>query len=105
MEHLTLAVQKRRQLARKHLPLSLATANIKLLDELEQHLIQAYEAGISQIEGQAWSNQSAMGYAIMAADQIGWSDEQIHQLVKALHNRFDAVSLEQAAEHYRKSPY
>lgn len=54
---------------------------------------------------QQWSNQSALGYAIMAAERLGWSEEQIQQLVRSMQNRFDFKTLEEAAEHYRRSPY
>ena len=54
---------------------------------------------------QQWSNQSALGYAIMAAERLGWSEERIQQLVRSLHNRFDFKTLEEAAEYYRQSAY
>jgi Arc/MetJ-type ribon-helix-helix transcriptional regulator len=52
-----------------------------------------------------WSNQSAFGYAILAAQKKGFTDEQIKDLVRSLHRVFDTVSLEEAAEFYRNSDY
>lgn len=52
-----------------------------------------------------WSNQTCLGYAIMAAEQMGMKEEDIQILVRNMHNRFDFKTLEEAAEHYRKSPY
>ncbi|KHL95406.1 hypothetical protein QW71_12920 [Paenibacillus sp. IHB B 3415] len=54
---------------------------------------------------QGWSNQSAAGYTIIAAEGEGFTEGQIQALVNRLHNRFDMVTLEEAAAHYRKSPY
>lgn len=54
---------------------------------------------------QEWSNQSALGYVIMAAERIGISEADIQRLVSSMHNRFDMKTLEAAAEYYRKSHY
>ncbi|WP_108722220.1 hypothetical protein [Gorillibacterium timonense] len=100
------AAQRRHELAVKFFPAGLMPDQIKLLDEVEQLLIRAYQAGESQaVEVQTWSNQSAFGYAILAAERTGQAPAQIQQLVKALHTIFDRVSLEEAAAHYRRSPY
>jgi hypothetical protein len=54
---------------------------------------------------QEWSNQTCLGYAIMAAEKAGMSEEVIQSLVRAMQNRFDFKTLEEAAEYYRNSPY
>lgn len=93
-------------LEKKYFPNGATTEDIKLLDDVEQLLQRAYQAGAqSSNDVQAWSNQSAFGYAIAASERTGFSDNDIQRLVRALHNRFDMISLEEAAEHYRKSSY
>ena len=52
-----------------------------------------------------WSNQSALGYAIAAAKQVGIEDIDINLIVTAMKRAFDERTLEQAADVYRKSDY
>ena len=52
-----------------------------------------------------WSNQASLGYAILAAKKMGFSDEKIQELVINLHGEFDMKTVEEAAEVYRKSAY
>ncbi|MUG43448.1 hypothetical protein [Paenibacillus woosongensis] len=93
-------------LEKKHFPNGVTPREINLLDDVEQLLQRAYQAGAqSSNDVQAWSNQSAFGYAIMAAERVGFSESDTQRLIRALHNRFDVVSLEKAAEHYRRSSY
>ncbi|WP_036654704.1 hypothetical protein [Paenibacillus wynnii] len=102
------AAQRRRELALKYFPQGMEYGMIALLDEVEQFLIKAYHAGqqaADKLSPQAWSNQTAAGYTIMAAEGAGFTEGQIQALVNRLHNRFDMVTQEEAAAHYRKSPY
>ncbi|MED4602553.1 hypothetical protein P9314_17955 [Paenibacillus validus] len=101
-------VKTRIDLERKHFPQGVAPDAIRLLDDVEQLLSKAYQAGLKAAEQSApqpWSNQSCFGYAIMAAERIGMGEKEIQRLVRAMHNRFDMITLAEAAEHYRKSPY
>ncbi|MEK5070295.1 hypothetical protein [Sporosarcina sp. FSL K6-1508] len=52
-----------------------------------------------------WNNQSALGYAIAAAEQVGIEDIDINLIVSAMKRAFDERTLEQAADIYRKSDY
>ncbi|MFW5437133.1 hypothetical protein [Paenibacillus apiarius] len=52
-----------------------------------------------------WSNQACFGYAILAAERAGLTEEQIRQLAKKMHRVHDEVSVEEAAKHYRESDY
>lgn len=52
-----------------------------------------------------WSNQSALGYVIASAEWAGFSSDEIDTLVMEIKRRFDEVTLEEAAEHYRISEY
>ncbi|WP_339820497.1 hypothetical protein MKZ15_05635 [Paenibacillus sp. FSL R7-0216] len=94
------------ELEKKHFPNGVTPQEIKLLDDVEQLLNRAYSVGTESTGNfQAWSNQSALGYVIAAAERAGFSENDIQRLVRAIHNRFDMVSLEEAPEYYRKSPY
>lgn len=55
--------------------------------------------------GDEWSNQAAFGYAIAAAEQNGMSIEDIQKLVNSMRLEMDNVTLEEAADIYRKSDY
>ena len=52
-----------------------------------------------------WSNNACLGYAILGAKKLGYSEEQIEALVRAIYSGFDWVSIEEAKEVYSKSPY
>jgi len=96
------------QLEQKHFPQGVTPDLIQLLDDVEELLVKAYQVGCQTAEKlvpQAWSNQSAFGYAILAAERVCFPTEQINRLVRSMHNRFDMITLEEAAEAYRKSSY
>lgn len=100
--------QRRRELEQKYFRQGMKPGMIALLDEVEQLLIKAYHAGQQESEKssvQGWNNQSSCGYTIMAAVGKGFTESQIQALVNRLHNHFDMVTLEEAAAHYRNSPY
>jgi len=75
-----------------------------MMDQRSFPLINWYRLEGGEVM-QEWSNQSVLGYVIMAAERIGMSEADIQRLVSSTHNRFDMKTLEEAAEHYRKSPY
>lgn len=91
-------------------------AMFNLRDELEQFsadhkMITIQRSDLESImnhlffSGGEWSNQSAYGYAIAAAEQSGMSVEDIRKLVNAMRLELDNVTLEEAADVYRKSNY
>ncbi|WP_160168722.1 hypothetical protein [Sporolactobacillus terrae] len=49
-----------------------------------------------------WSNDSCLGYMLLAADRIGYDAEQKRQLLGAMYYEFDLKTVEEAAEFYRK---
>jgi len=93
------AVMQRVQLQRDFFPHGVTPNVIKLLDRVQQLLEQSGEPS------QRWSNQTAFGYAILASERIGMPEDEIQRLVRGMHTAFDRYTLEEAAEHYRKSPY
>lgn len=52
-----------------------------------------------------WSNNACLGYALLGANKLGYDDQQINQLVKAITSEFDLKSVEEAKALYNKSSY
>ncbi|HJB22719.1 MAG TPA: hypothetical protein H9946_01080 [Candidatus Jeotgalibaca pullicola] len=52
-----------------------------------------------------WSNYACLGYAIAGAKKLGYDDEKIRELVRAIHGEFDWKSVPEAEEIYRESDY
>lgn len=52
-----------------------------------------------------WSNNASLGYAILGAKKLGYSEEQIGKLIRAIYSEFDWKSVEEAKEVYNRSPY
>lgn len=52
-----------------------------------------------------WSNNACLGYAISGAKKLGYDDEKIRQLVRAIYGEFDWKSVEQAKDDYENSDY
>ncbi|MGI2295111.1 hypothetical protein [Paenibacillus sp. GXUN7292] len=102
------SVKCRVDLHRKHFPNGATSAEIKLLDDVQEVISWAYQAG-REAEGvvspQDSSNNASLGYVIMAAERVGLKQVQIYQMVQWLHRLFDEITLEEAAEHYMQSDY
>lgn len=54
---------------------------------------------------EAWSNNACLGYAILGAKRLGYSEEQTEKLIRAIYSMFDETSIEEARELYERSPY
>lgn len=52
-----------------------------------------------------WSNNAALGYALLAANQIGYSEDEKKILVRTMYRIFDEKSVDEAKDIYNKSPY
>ncbi|MFN7137964.1 MAG: hypothetical protein ACK4UN_01350, partial [Limisphaerales bacterium] len=52
-----------------------------------------------------WSNNACLGYAILGAQKLGYSEEQLGKLVRAIYSEFDRKSIDEAREVYNQSPY
>lgn len=52
-----------------------------------------------------WSNNACQGYAVIAAKELGYSDDDIQKLVRAMYRSFDEKTIEDARAEYEKSPY
>ena len=52
-----------------------------------------------------WSNNACLGYAILGAKKLGYDENQMNQLVRAIYSEFDRKSVEEAIDLYNKSSY
>ncbi|HWL23346.1 MAG TPA: hypothetical protein VNR38_06290 [Ureibacillus sp.] len=52
-----------------------------------------------------WSNNAALGYAILGAQKLGYSEEEIEKLVLAIYSQFDWKTVDEARDVYNKSSY
>lgn len=101
-------VLKRVELEREFFSNGATSDMIRLLDRVQQSMEQAYEAGYQMAEtisAVQWSNNAASGYAIQAAQRLGYTEEQITQLVRAINRQFDFTTIDEAKRAYCESPY
>lgn len=65
-----------------------------------RHLV--WEAQSSENE---WSNNACLGYAILGAKKLKYSENEIEKLIRAIYGEFNWKSVDEAKETYNKSPY
>ncbi|MCZ8510860.1 DUF2239 family protein [Paenibacillus filicis] len=53
----------------------------------------------------SWSNNACLGYTILGAKRLGYSEEQTKELVRAIYGFFDCKTVEEARTVYEQSPY
>jgi len=64
-----------------------------------------YLIGREQSTEGRWSNNACLGYALYGAQKLGYDDEQIGKLLRAIYSEFDWKSVDQAKQVYNESPY
>jgi hypothetical protein len=64
-----------------------------------------YLIGHERSPEREWSNNACLGYAIFGAHKLGYSEEQIKELVRAIYGEFDWKSVEEAKVVYNQSSY
>lgn len=52
-------------------------------------------------EGNDWSNDACLGYAIMGTRRLGYSEEQVFQIVQAIYGMIDESTVEEAKTIYK----
>ena len=52
-----------------------------------------------------WSNNACLGYVILGAKKLGYDDEQIQDLVRAMYVEFDMKTVDEAKDTYNQSSY
>ncbi|MBE0343626.1 hypothetical protein E4V51_25815 [Paenibacillus sp. 28ISP30-2] len=82
--------------------------SIGMLDDIEKRLAEAYKAGYEQssIFGfHEWSNNAAMGYTILAMEQLGYEKVEIQKVINKMYRVFDDTAVLEAREKYNNSDY
>lgn len=101
-------MSQRIEIEKNYFPDGVNATQITMLDDIEKRLAEAYKAGYEQssIFGfHEWSNNAAMGYGIMAMEQLGYERAEIKRVIKGLYRVFDKTTIEQARNHYNTSDY
>lgn len=52
-----------------------------------------------------WSNQAALGYAILAAKELNYNHDEIKKLIGAIYYQFDMKTVDEAKKIYREADY
>lgn len=79
-----------------------------LWEKIESAIYESYQAGYNFAEsltGQPWSNNSCLGYVILGAKRVGYTEDEIQRIVRATNGQFDSVALDEAKNVYNSSPY
>ncbi|KJD47141.1 hypothetical protein [Paenibacillus terrae] len=108
MTQVPFPMSQRIEIERRYFPNGVNAAQINLLDDIEKRLAEAYKAGYEQtsIFGfHEWSNNVAMGYAIMAMERLNFYEKEIKSVIGAMYRVFDEVSVLEAKAHYNSSDY
>lgn len=77
-------------------------------ERIETAIFDSYQAGYNlaeSITGQPWSNNSCLGYVILGAKRVGYTEDEIQRIVRATNGQFDSVTLDEAKDVYNSSPY
>ncbi|TCP24466.1 hypothetical protein EV207_12526 [Scopulibacillus darangshiensis] len=64
-----------------------------------------YLIGQEQSSEGRWSNDACLGYAILAAEKLGYSEKKVQELVVAIYGEFDRKSIGEAKDTYNQSSY
>lgn len=64
-----------------------------------------YFIGQEQSSEGRWNNNACLGYAILGAEKLGYSNDQIDNLVRAIYGEFDMKSVDDAQNTYNQSSY
>lgn len=108
MEDKNLIGVLRRGLEAELFPKGVTTEQIYMLDRVERVLGQAYRAGYQTAQFSAagdWSNNACLGYVILGARRLGYTEEQITEIVRSTNQQFDLKTIDEARRTYETSPY
>lgn len=98
--------ENRIRLEKKYFPNGITLDMIKLLDKVGEMIKAAYLTGLKEGSSeQEWSNQSCIGYAILATEKLKWNESLTKELVRAMYRNFDFVTPDVAADAYQDSIY
>ncbi|GGF86581.1 hypothetical protein [Paenibacillus aceti] len=108
MQDYNLAVVLRMELEDELFPDGMNTEQIKILDRVEQKFNKAYQAGYKDAQlfsSVEWSNNACLGYVILGAKNISYTDKQIASIVHSVYREFDFKTIEEAKQAYERSHY
>ena len=100
--------EARMTLEREYFKGSTPTEPIPLLDRVEELLKEMWTAGYRMAEmagEEPWKNSACLGYAILGAKALGYTDDQIKALTRSMHSQFDRTSVPEATGIYNQSPF
>lgn len=89
-------------------PSGMTTEQIKIMDHVEQSFKKAFKSGFTtgkMIGGEEWSNNACLGYLILGAKRLRYTDDQITRIVRATNGQFDFTTIDEARQAYESSPY
>jgi hypothetical protein len=100
--------KKRRELEQEFFKEGLTSEQIRLLGRVEEMLGKAFQAGYKMAEmfqSEQWSNNACLGYAIIGAKKLKYTEDQTKKLVRSINSEFDFKSIDDAKSVYNNSPY
>ena len=89
-------------------PNGMNTEQIKIMDRVEDSFKKAFKSGFTMgkmIGGEEWSNNACLGYLIIGAQRLGYTENQITEIVRATNGQFDFSTIDEARQVYESSPY
>lgn len=79
-----------------------------MLDRLEEVLAKTYKEGFEASRlyvEQEWSNDACLGYVILGARLLRYTEKQVTDIVRAVDHQFDTIMIDEARVAYKSSPY
>ncbi|KGX85200.1 hypothetical protein [Pontibacillus litoralis] len=90
----------------KKVSLTLSEEGWKRLDELAKgNRSQYLRHLVLEAQSEDWSNDACLGYAMLGMENMGYSERQIQELLRAIKSEFDWKSVEEAKCAYKDSSY
>ncbi|SFB62731.1 hypothetical protein SAMN05216312_12251 [Cohnella sp. OV330] len=108
IDSVSVDLQARHDFQSKFFPDGIPGEQIAMIDFVGQLAASAYRHGIKTgetFQSAEWSNNACLGYAILAAEKIGLSHEQIRNLTRAIHGMYDFKTIGEARDAYEQSPF
>ena len=80
---------------------------VPLLDRVEELLKEMWTAGyhMAEMAEEPWKNSACLGYAILGAKALSYTDDQIKALTRSMYWQFDRTSVHEATGIYDQSPF
>lgn len=77
-----------------------------LIDGVERVAAESFIAGTKETDGYGlWNNNACLGYAMLGAKRLGYTNKQVKDLLRAINSEFDFKTVGEAAQAYCNSSY